>query len=60
MRRDCLNWGGGVHLEGGMETKCSGSFLKYMTIVLMRSPNIGTYGVSCPQVELSVVGLDCV
>lgn len=56
-------------MKGGMETKYSGNFLKYMNIkfmniyemvILMRYLNIGTYGVSCHQVKLSVVGLDCI
>lgn len=36
------------HLRDGVETQCSGNFLKYRKAILMRSPNNGWYGVqSC-------------
>lgn len=33
------------HLRNNMETLGSGNFIKYMKVILMKSPNNGGYGV---------------
>ena len=47
-----------------MKTYCSGNFLKYMEVILMRSPNNGgmesQLAISCYQMRLPVAGLGCI